>query len=493
MVKEHHILMGESWLGAAVPSKGRYDHLYDQTTGFVSMYFGDHFDWAKLHEFNMPELYDSKNIKEESNMIADDLKRDIEQHSVPPIEEFEFNRIFQAPLEVQNIWIQNVAMMSSAALVPLDQINIFFNGGNLTIMEERKMMKGNRHYENHPQYDALGVLMFLSQMENDLDNVFYKQLTMIDQKYHLKMGAMTYLSLAKSQAPCLYDALQSRNSSLSRMFIENVEKEKFVLFVTEITETLEKLVRSEKTIPMVQMFYKSLKSKIKSYDYNSLFSKLYLTFLQTRQLLLKIDIVAELENLNDIHFLLAQTVWKLKTGQSPEIAEFLDNFFRNTYGSREFWVRLDVIYHETIETLRGMYAERQAEFEILLESQMIPFIMKMKSSLEQLAEGDQDLLYNIFEHFDCNLPELIDQLNDRISRQFLSCWAVLHGKPDYAKIKQEMAECPNVKFFKTLIFADWPQEEIFPATFENLAYKLHRTFWLIVSGLFGSCDTMMEV
>ena len=76
----------------------------------------------------------------------------------------------------------------------------------------------------------------------------------------------------------------------------------------------------------------------------------------------------------------------------------------------------DVIYHETIETLRSMYAERQAEFEILLESQMIPFIMKMKSSLEQLAEGDQDLLYNIFEHFDCNLPELIDQLNDRISR-----------------------------------------------------------------------------
>ena len=123
-----------------------------------------------------------------------------------------------------------------------------------------------------------------------------------------------------------------------------MEKEKFVLFVTEISETLEKVLMSEKTVPMIQMFYKTLKSKIKSYDYNSLFVKLYSSFLQTRQLLLKIDILAEIENLNDIHFILAETVWKLKTGQSPEIAEFLDNFFRNTYGSREFWVRLGTFF-----------------------------------------------------------------------------------------------------------------------------------------------------
>ena len=109
-------------------SDGPYGHLYE-------LYFGDNIEWAKLEEFNMAELYDSENIKEESNKIADKLKRDIERQSVPPIEEFDYEKMLEAPLEVQNIWNQNIALMSQSALIPMDQVNIFFNGGNLTIKE----------------------------------------------------------------------------------------------------------------------------------------------------------------------------------------------------------------------------------------------------------------------------------------------------------------------------------------------------------------------
>ena len=56
-------------------SDGPYGHLYEQITEFASLYFGDNIEWDKLEEFNMAELYDTKNIKEESNMIADELKR----------------------------------------------------------------------------------------------------------------------------------------------------------------------------------------------------------------------------------------------------------------------------------------------------------------------------------------------------------------------------------------------------------------------------------
>ena len=66
----------------------------------------------------------------------------------------------------------------------------------------------------------------------------------------------------------------------------------------------------------------------------------YLSFMKVRELLLKIDIEAEIELLNEIHYTIAKSVWKLKTGQWPEMAKFVDNFFRNTYGAREFWVRL---------------------------------------------------------------------------------------------------------------------------------------------------------
>ena len=62
--------------------------------------------------------------------------------------------------------------------------------------------------------------------------------------------------------------------------------------------------------------------------------------MKVRELLLKIDIEAEIELLNEIHYTIAKSVWKLKTGQWPEMAKFVDNFFRNTYGAREFWVRL---------------------------------------------------------------------------------------------------------------------------------------------------------
>ena len=151
------------------------------------------------------------------------------------------------------------------------------------------------------------------------------------------------LDFVASQASCLYDILEVRNSSASRVFIKNVEKEKFVLFVTEFVETLKTLLTSEKTVPMVQMFYKTLKSKIKSYDYDSLSTEIYSTFLKGRNLLVNVDIEGLFENLNEVHFDIAESVWKLKTGQWPEMAKFVDNFFRKTYGSREFWVRLGTL------------------------------------------------------------------------------------------------------------------------------------------------------
>ena len=153
-----------------------------------------------------------------------------------------------------------------------------------------------------------------------------------------------YLDMISSQASCLYDILEARDSSMSRVFIKNVEKEKFVLFVAEFVETLKKLVMSEKTVGMIQMFYKTMKSKVKSCDYDTLSVEMYSTFIKMRNLLLKVDIDGLFENVNEIHFAIAESVWKLKTGQWPELAKFVDNFFRKTYGSREFWVRLGTFY-----------------------------------------------------------------------------------------------------------------------------------------------------
>ena len=109
------------------------EHEVEEMVRAVRMYFGDHIDWAQLHQFNMAELYDSKDIGRESIKIADDIKEDIEHHSTPPVEEFSFHEMFRAPLNAQDMWNREIALASPYILVPLDQINIFMNGGNLSV------------------------------------------------------------------------------------------------------------------------------------------------------------------------------------------------------------------------------------------------------------------------------------------------------------------------------------------------------------------------
>ena len=178
-------------------------------------------------------------------------------------------------------------------------------------------------------------------MEQILDDTFYQTLPMM--LMYQRQTIISYLDMISSQVSCLYDILDARNSSATRVFIKNVEKEHFVLFVSEFVETLRQLVMSEKTVPMVQMFYKTLKSKVKSCDYDSLSTEMYSTFIKTRNLLLNVDIEGLFEHLNEVVFTFFESVWKLKTGQWPELAQFVDNFFRKTYGSREFWVRLGTL------------------------------------------------------------------------------------------------------------------------------------------------------
>ena len=298
----------------------------------LRMYFGDHIDWAELQQFNMPELYDSKDIARESIKIADEIQEDIEFHSTPPIEEFFFPDPFTPPLNAQNMWNTEIALGSAAVMIPLDQINIFMNGGNLSVDSYQYDYRADR---------ALQLLRTLSEMEQSLDNTFYQTLPMM--LMYQRQTILSYLDMISSQASCLYDILDARNSSASRVFIKNVEKEHFVLFVTEFVETLKKLVMSEKTVGMIQMFYKMLKSKIKSYDHDSLSTEMYSTFIKTRNLLLHFDIEGFFEHLYEVFFTFYESVWKLKTGQWPEMAKFVDNFFRKTYGSREFWVRLGTL------------------------------------------------------------------------------------------------------------------------------------------------------
>ena len=118
------------------------DHDVAEMVQAVRMYFGDHVDWDELHQLNMPEMYDTKDIGQESIKIANEIQEDIEHHSTPPVEEFSFHEMFRAPLNAQNMWNREIALASPYIMVPLDQINIFMNGGNLSVDSSEYRYRG---------------------------------------------------------------------------------------------------------------------------------------------------------------------------------------------------------------------------------------------------------------------------------------------------------------------------------------------------------------
>jgi len=486
MITQENIFQSELMLQSYKP-RGLLDEFVDEdmtdesirsAMTFSAEYFGDNVDWEGMREFKLTELYESKNIRQESIKLADEIKMDIKFHSEFSIEEFECCEDFQldAGIDAQNIWNQEIARGSAPVLLTFDQLNIFLNGGNLTV----------NHIEFGYRDRELQPLRTLSEWEQNLDDNVYKTLPWLLQ--YQRGQILSYLGLISSQATCLYDALEGRNSSMTRIFTKNVAREKFVLFVSEFLESLERLVRSEKTVEMIQMFYTTLKSEIKSYDHNALTAEMYLTFLQTRRVLLNIDMKTLFDQLNEIVFTIAHSVWKLKTGQWPEMEKFVDNFFRKTYASREFWARLDGIYQKYLEEQREVYERRKRNFENALDDDIIPFFKMLKTTLDDVSEGDKELITNFFKELDFPLMDKIRILNSFIgSRNYFSCWAAEHFWPDYDQLAREISEQPDVAALNALVFSDWPEEDIFPASFQKFCQEIHTKLWLIISALFGHC------
>ena len=77
---------------------------------------------------------------------------------------------------------------------------------------------------------------------------------------------------------------------------------------------------------------------------------------------------------------------------------------------------LDVIYHEYVETVRGVYVERQNQAETAIESDIIPFFKMLKSTLEKVAAGDKTLVLEMFDSLECDLMDRLREFNSMMSR-----------------------------------------------------------------------------
>ena len=66
--------------------------------------------------------------------------------------------------------------------------------------------------------------------------------------------------------------------------------------------------------------------------------------------------------------------------------------------------------------MRSMYIQRQKEFEIVMRDDIIPFFKSLKMTLDQISEGDKELIDNMFDDIDFDVSESINHYSAMISR-----------------------------------------------------------------------------
>jgi len=303
-------------------------------------------------------------------------------------------------------------------------------------------------------------------------------------------------------ASCLYEAFKENqdSSSLSQAVTDLVSEDELEMFnryfkryVGDISKSLKKALESEDTIEMVQLTYELAKSEIKSINYNQLQPTLNYFILQLKTVLMKPDIKELWTTLNQTDYFVQESFWKFNTGRWPEMATFVDNFLRRTVGSILFWDRLTGPF---IPAMKNEALEIVDDFKYELpDINLDTFFETLTSVIFMIADGDEASIRQIFMDIrGSKWDETVASYIEIIAEELTSCnLATLASYlPSYDDIKYTITN--RHPFFlhsiKTLLFNDWRQYEIYPASIEDFVRGLYYTRHAIFSAIFGRrpCD-----
>jgi len=450
---------------------------------FTHFYYGDHVEWDTMQSLNITELIDIEEVKKAANALQDEFLGWVEEGSQEPIEPFRFSQIFRAPENVNNLWVSELALASVQSTHSMDQFNIFLNGG--MIKED-----GREHYK-YKNKKELDFLRTLSKYYEDADEYINET---IKEKDNLKAVAVMILKSGgvEKTVGCYYDQLALSPATIPKTFVANVPKEKFLDYTSKLVEEVVKLLKSEKTEKIVIKVIESIKSKLKTIDIDKLTYHKYLLDLRSRTLVLDVDIEKVFEDLNEVHKLIMEGLWKIHTGQWPAMVKFVNNFFRYTFASEHFWFRVDKLYHNLVDQAKSLYEERQKSLETKMTGDILPFFRSFLEFLINIREGRKtfiDDLISEMEKMDFNeiLESYFTSYTKVFSKHFLSCYTALYGKPDFDLLAEFAEENYIAKTIKDLVFADWPKDEIFPKGLDAFVEKFENLVWILMTSTLGSC------
>merc|ERR1711874_177468 len=431
------------------------------------------------------------NAMRDSNRAADRLVRRRDYDSPG----FRFWSSFTRPLEDGLSY--KTAISGAFNIYPYytDIFHSYIAAGDLTQAGEefRGRSWGYRHRYRYGPLSSMaraetGVDEFVSHLSEDrhYQNIMKNVVRLI------KIDTWPYL------ASCLYNAFKENQDScdLSQVITDLVSEDDFEKFnhyfmryVGDISKSLKKALESEDTIEMVQLIYELTKSEIRSIDYNKLQPTLYYLVLQLKTILMKPDFKELYPALNQTDYFIKESVWKFETGGWPEMATFVENFLRRTVGSIIFWDRLTGQFITEMKTqILDVMVELKDFSEFNFEEADNRAFEKLTSIMNMIADGDEASIRQLFEDIrGSKWDEIVTYYIDIIATELTSCnLAVFLASylPSYDNIKSAVVNNNFFQPIKTLLFKDWPQDEIYPASIEDFVRRIYNIRTSMFSAIF---------
>jgi hypothetical protein len=441
--------------------------------------YGDYISWDKLREVNLTSI--AKDARRASTRFHDGFLEDVKRRSTPPIEKFCFTPIFRSPDDVNDLWVPEIAIASSHIVRGLDQVNFFLNGG---VLSEKII---NDRYRNR---EAIMVLEMLSRV--------YHELVKVARTFD-KQPLIDFLQ-NEFPADCVYDLLaeKSKDISIFNMFLNHVSKEQFKDYTSRFSDAAVVLLKSAHTEADVKQLVSIVIAQLNKVDTDSLTLDIYRALLNARSLVLKVDVKKVFSNLNELMQTMQYGLWKMYTGQWPEMVEFVSNFYLHTFGSDRFWWKLDRVYHDILDWIEAYYQKRQQRMEDALKEGLLPFLGEVLNIMEHISRGESEVVKMIMDYvkdlgLDALIQKYMPKLAELVSREFLSCYTELWGKPDFEMMKKIIAgwDNPVVRMIKDVVAGDWPTFTL-PAGLGGFAEKVQDAILLIFTSCLGTCRDPMH-
>merc|ERR1711953_751434 len=302
-------------------------------------------------------------------------------------------------------------------------------------------------------------------------------------------------------ASCLYEAFKENqdSSSLSQAVTDLISEDDFEKFnhyfkryVGDISKSLKKALESGDSLEMVQLIYELAKSEIKSINYNHLQPTLYYFVLQLKTVLMKPDINELYATLNQTDYFFQETSWEFLSGRRPEMVTFVDNFLRRTSGSIVFWDRLTGQFLPEMKNKIPHIAHMMNDV-VDVDKFVDHFDELFELFMSMIADGDEASIRQIFEDIRASKwDEIATSYIQIIAEELTSCKLATLASylPSYDEIKSTITNNDFFQPIKTLLFNDWPQDEIYTASMEDFDRRMYDTRFSIFDAIFGTspCD-----